>query len=60
MKSASYENSHSDVKYSRGNIVNNILITVSGLTVCKSIVTIGSLGQSLLELYKCLITILYT
>ena len=49
------QNSPRDVKYSIGNIGNNIIITMCGVRLMLYL-----LGGSLCKLYKCLPTMLYT
>ena len=49
------QNSHEDVKYSIGNIVNNIVIVMHS---AKWLLHLSE--GSLCKLYKCLITMLYT
>ena len=48
------QNNHRDVKYSVGNVVNNIVLIMYGVTW-----VLDLLGGSLCKLYKCLITMLY-
>ena len=48
------QNSHGDVKYCIGNIVNNIVITMDGVR------WVVVLSGRLLKLYKCLIIGYYT
>ena len=50
------QNSHGDVNYNIGNIVKNNLITM--YSVRRVLDLLG--GESLLKLYKCLTTMLYT
>ena len=54
MQTASYKNSHGNVKYSVGNRVNNTVITVW----CQMGARLT--GGSLHKAYKCLITRLYS
>ena len=51
------QNSHRDVKYSRGNIDNNIVKTMYGASWVLEI--LGE-GGRLYKVYDCLVTTLYT
>ena len=49
------QNIHGDTKYSIGNIVNNVIITMYGATW-----SLGISGEILCKVHDCLTTMLYT
>ena len=54
MQIASYKNSHRDVKYTIGDTVGNIVITMYGDRWVMDL-----FGGALCKLHKCVITMLY-